>query len=86
VRTDQPQAPLDFFFFSSLFSSVPPAPFVLPLQPLVELPAPDLSPLQALFPAQLLKVSVDPDIMLAMHRPARIFLRSLASIEASCLV
>ena len=81
---NQPQPPLDFFFFSS--SSVPPASELLPLQPLVELPAPDLLPLQALFPAHPLKVSADPDIRLAMHRPARIFFRSLASIVASCLL
>ena len=86
VQADQPQPPLDFFFLvSSVSSSVPPAPEV-PLQPLVELPAPDLSPLQALFPAQLLKVSADPEIRLAIHRPASIFFRSLASIVASCRV
>jgi len=86
VRTDQPQPLFVFFFSSSLLSSVPPAPVVLPLQALWELPAPDLSPLQALFPAQPLKVRADPDIRLATQRPAKIFLRSLASMVASCLV
>jgi hypothetical protein len=87
VRTDQLQPlPEAFVSFSSLLSSVPPAPEVLPLQPLWELPAPDLSPLQALFPAHPLKVSADPDIRLATQRPAKIFFRSLASMVASCLV
>ena len=87
VQADQPQPLLDFFFLvSSVASSVPPAPLVLPLQPLLELPAPELSPLHALLPAQPLKVSVDPDIRLAMHRPASIFFRSLASIVPSCIV
>jgi len=87
VQADHPQPPLDFFFWvSSVVSSVPPAPLVLPLQPLLELPAPDLFPLHALLPVQPLKVSVDPDIRLAMHRPDSIFFRSLASILSSCLV
>jgi hypothetical protein len=84
VRDYQLQPPLDFFFSeSSVVSSVPPAPEVSPLQPLWELPAPALSPLQALFPAQPLKVTADPDIRLAIHMPASIFFKSLASIVSS---
>jgi hypothetical protein len=62
-------------------SSVPPAPEVLPLQALWELPASGFSPLQALFAAQPLKVREAPDIRPAMHRPASIFFRSFASIK-----
>lgn len=66
---------------------MPPAPVVLPLHPLLELPAPGLSPLQALLPVeQALRANVDPAIRLAIQKPAMIFLRSLASILASCNV
>jgi len=86
VQVNQPQLPLlagfFFFFFSS---SVPPAPVVPPLQALLELPALTFSPLPALLPAQPLKTSEDPDIKLAMHRPARTFFKSFMSIVASCL-
>jgi hypothetical protein len=67
--------------------SVPPAPEVSPLPPLVELPAPGFSPLQALaLGEQPLIAKVDPAIRPAMQKPARIFFRSFTSIIASCNV
>lgn len=83
VRCHQDQ-PLLAGFLSAW--SVPPAPEVPPLQPLLELPAPAFFPLHALVPAHPLKASVEPEISPAIHRPARIFFRSLVSIMASCLV
>jgi len=54
---------------------------LVPLQLLVELPAPGFSPLQALLlGAQLLRVKVELAIRPAIQKPARIFLRSLQSI------
>lgn len=73
--------------FSSLTSSVPPAPEVPPLHPLLELPAPAFSPLQALWAeSQPERLMVDPVIRPAMQNPASIFLRSLESINASCQI
>ena len=76
----QPQPLFPGFLFCS---SVPPAPEVLPLQPLLELPAPAFSPLQAPQPEQLLRAKVDPAIRPAIQKPARIFFRSVVSIIAS---
>jgi len=61
---------------------VPPAPEVPPLQPLLELAALPFCPSLASLPPQLLRVSAEPDIKLAMHRPANIFLISSVCMSA----
>ena len=67
--------------------SVPPAPEVSPLHPLLEPPAPGFSPLQALAASeQPLMANVDPAIRLATQKPAKIFFRSLTSINTSLKV
>ena len=72
-------------FFST---SVPPAPVLPPLHPVLELPAPAFSPLQALLldAAQPLRANVEPVIRPAMQKPARIFFRSFASMVCLLLV
>jgi hypothetical protein len=78
VQENQLQPLFPGCFFSA---SVPPAPEELPLHPLWELPAPALSPLQAVLPdEQLLTVKVEPAMSPATQKPARIFFSSLTSM------
>ena len=60
---------------------MPPAPSLLPLQPLWELPAPVFSSPQPLLPEQAGNTAAEPAMSPAVHRAAKSFFNSLFSIR-----